>query len=114
MCVWSGNAQRHVVGRPLGSLNGLNQRSSAARTPALSVTRRAAARLINICRRLLGTSWTKRIRFAISSIKSYPKSAEFMIGEINRRITLQGSVWNREEFLVHEIIFSGAVGKLII
>ncbi len=48
--------QCHVFRKPLGAANGLNQRSTAASTFSLSVTRQAESRQINVCGWYLATS----------------------------------------------------------
>lgn len=60
--------QCHVFGKPLGAANGLNQRSTAASTFSLSVTRHAESRQINICVWYLATSpseYRTRAEFAL-------------------------------------------------
>lgn len=84
--------QCHVFGIPLGAANGLNQRSTAASTFALSVTRHAESRQINICGWLLASSPSEHRARAEFGLPAPIYKVIFIFVELNVRIISQGEV----------------------
>ncbi len=85
--------QCHVFRKPLGAANGLNQRSTAASTFSLSVTRHAESRQINVCGWYLATSPSEYRTRAELALPAPFYKVIFIFVELSGRIISQGGGW---------------------